>query len=178
LKHVKSLDKQTFSRAEKLALGGLLQNPENCAEDLGMKFKESLLTDGDLTVKYVSALRMQGKHELAESVASTALNKQWCEKLAEQYGLIDLKDPSVALNKAEKWAEKHKDDASLHLTLGRICKKAQLWGKAKAYFESSLSRKPLAETYSELASLHEQLNEHEEAHKCSKKGLAVAINRS
>ena len=60
------------------------------------------------------------------------------------------------------------------VTLGRICNKAQLWGKAKAYFESSLTRKPLAETYAELAALHEQLDELEDAHKCAKKGLKLA----
>ena len=86
-----------------------------------------------------------------------------------------MPDAVQALNKVEKWAEHHTDDTYLYLTLGRICNKAQLWGKAKAYFESSLSRKPLAETYAELAALHEQLNEMDEAHRCAKKGLKIAI---
>ena len=177
LKNTKNLDENTFARAKKSALKGLLHEPQQCAEELGSKFKDSLLEDGELTVDYVSALHSQGKHKLAESVAASALNKHWCTKLVQQYGLIEFKDPGAALAKAEKWAEKHTDDEFLYLTLGRICKKAQLWGKAKAYLESSLSRKPLAETYSELASLHEQLDEHEEAHRCAKKGLTIATSK-
>ena len=94
--------------------------------------------------------------------------------LVREYGLIDLPDTTQALNNVEKWAEQHTDDAYLYLTSGRICLKAQLWGKAKAYFESSLSRKPLVETYAELATLHEQLGEVDEAQRCTKKGLKIA----
>jgi len=119
-------------------------------------------------------LRKQGKHELAETTASAALEKNWCPKLVREYGLIDLKDPNQSLAKAEKWVEQHTNDENLYLTLGRICSKAQLWGKAKSYFESSLTRKPLAETYAELSALHEQLDEMDEAQRCAKKGLKLA----
>ncbi len=177
LKNSKNLDRQSYSHIEKQALKGLLRNDQNSAEELGMKFKDSILADKQLTVDYVSALRRQAKHELAESVAANSLNENWCSELVHEYGLIEFKDPAAALTKAEKWAEKHTDDANLYLSLGRICKKAQLWGKAKAYFESSLSRKPLAETYAELAALHEQLDEIEDAHRCTKKGLKIATHR-
>ena len=174
LKNSKYLDQKKFSHIEKQALQGLLKNNQTSAEELGTKFKDSILNDKQLTVDYVSALRQQAKYELAEKVAANSLNENWSSELVRQYGMIKFKDPSSALTQAEKWAEQHTDDANLYLSLGRICKKAQLWGKAKAYFESSLSRKPLAETYAELAALHEQLNEIEDAHRCTKKGLKIA----
>ena len=174
LKNNKGFSHQYYSHIEKRTLKGLLSNDKNNAEEIGAKFKDSILADNELTVDYVSALRRQAKHELAENVASNRLNEHWCTELAHQFGLIEFKDPGASLTKAEKWAEKHTDDAHLYLSLGRICKKAQLWGKAKAYFESSLSRKPLVETYAELAALHEQLNEVEEAQRCAKKGLKIA----
>ena len=176
LKNSKSISQQNYSRIEKEAIKGLLQNSQNASnvDEIGTKYRENISADEELTLEYVSALRQHGKHELAESIVSNALAKNWCSKLVRQYGLIELKDPSQALNKAEQWIEQHTNDANLYLTLGRICNRAQLWGKAKAYFESSLTRKPLAETYAELAALHEQLDELEDAHKCAKKGLKLA----
>lgn len=176
LKSVKNIDPQAFKQIEKKAIQGLLTSSQNASDidDIGTKFRDSIITDEILTMNYVSALRKHGKHELAESTITNALNSKWCSKLVREYGLIDLKDPSKALIKAESWVEQHTNDEYLYLTLGRICNKAQLWGKAKAYFESSLSRKPLAEAYSELATLHEQLDEMADAHKCAKKGLKLA----
>ena len=120
------------------------------------------------------ALRAHGKHETAASLITKTIEQNWNSEMIRQYGLLQFKDPSKALIKAEKWVERHTDDAHLYLTLGRLCKHAQLWGKAKAYLESSLSRKPLAETYAELAALHNQLNEKVEAHRCTQKGLMLA----
>ncbi len=180
LKSSKNMSQQTFTQIEKKAIQGLLMNSQNASDvdEIGTKFRESILNDEALTLNYISALRQQGKHELAESTAANALNIKWSPKLVREYGLIELKDPSQALIKAEKWVDLHTNDEYLYLTLGRICNKAQLWGKAKAYFESSLSRKPLAETYSELATLHEQLDEMNDAHKCAKKGLKLATRSS
>ncbi len=180
LLHSKGIDQQTYRQIEKQAIKGLLSNSPNAknVDEIGTKYRESISNDGELTLDYVIALRQLGKHELAESTLSSALEKNWCSQLVRQYGLIEVKDPSQALNKAELWIEQHTNDANLYLTLGRICNKAQLWGKAKAYFESSLSRKPLAETYAELAALHEQLDEMEDAHRCAKKGLKLATRNN
>ena len=176
LKNSKHIDQHTVSQIEKRAIHGLLNNSQNTSnmDEIGTKYRENISSDNELTLAYVAALRQQGKHELAESTVCTALANNWCTKLVHEYGLIEVKDPSQALNKAEQWVEKHTNDENLYLTLGRICSKAQLWGKAKAYFESSLTRKPLAETYAELATLHEQLDEMDDAHRCAKKGLKLA----
>lgn len=176
LKNSKNIDQHTCSQIEKRAIQGLLNNSQNASniDEIGTKYRENISADNELTLAYVTALRQQGKHELAESTVSAALAKNWCSQLVHEYGLIEIKDPSQALNKAEQWVEQHTNDENLYLTLGRICNKAQLWGKAKAYFESSLTRKPLAETYAELATLHEQLDEMEDAHRCAKKGLKLA----
>lgn len=176
LKNSKYIDQHTYSQMEKRAIQGLLNNSQNESniDDIGTKYRENISSDNELTLSYVTALRQQGKYELAESTVSDALAKNWCPTLVHEYGLIEVKDPNQALIKAEQWVEQHTNDENLYLTLGRICKKAQLWGKAKAYFESSLTRKPLAETYAELAALHEQLDEMDDAHRCAKKGLKLA----
>ena len=179
LKASKNIDAQTYQHIEKQTLKGLFNDSELEAntinlDEMGTKYRDTIAEDNELTLDYVAALRKQGRHDIAESTAINALDKKWCSKLAREYGLIDLKDPSAALTKAEQWVDNHTNDENLYLSLGRICNKAQLWGKAKTYFETSLSRKPLAETYAELAALHEQLDEMDDAHKCAKKGLKLA----
>lgn len=180
LKNSKNIDQHNYHQIEKRAIRGLLssngQNASNI-DEIGTKYRESISADNELTLEYVTALRKQGKHELAESTVSSALAKNWSSKLVREYGLIDIKDTSQTLSKAEQWVAQHTNDENLYLTLGRICNRAQLWGKAKAYFETSLTRKPLAETYAELAALHEQLGEMDDAHRCAKKGLKLAIRK-
>ena len=179
LKKTKQLDKKIFNRIETNTVKGLLNsdddiiNSENI-RSIGSQFKEVIASGQELTVAYVKALCRLDKHTDAESIIAKRLENQWDTKLVYQYGLLKLDDYSHALKNAESWAKNHTNDANLYLTLGRICKRAQLWGKAKSYFESSLSRKPLPETYAELAALHEQLDEPEDAHRCTKKGLKLA----
>ena len=177
LKKAKNFDRQDLSRIQTQTLLGLLSANKDDSEDiekLGSQFKKIILEDNELTIAYVEALRTQEKHAVAATLINHALEKNWNTNLVRQYGLLELDDPNHALKKAETWVETHSNDANLYLTLGRLCKRAQLWGKAKSYFESSLSRKPLAETYAELAVLHEHLDETDDAQRCAKKGLKLA----
>lgn len=179
LKSSKGLDRHTIENIKKQTALGLLnlckqKNSSIQVENISAQFEDIILCNDELTVAYVEALRTDGKYDMANSLITKIIDQNWNSELIRQYGLLHFKDPSKALIKAEKWVEHHTDDANLYLTLGRLCKHAQLWGKAKAYFESSLSRKPLAETYAELAALHKQLNEVEEAHRCTQKGLRLA----
>jgi HemY protein len=56
---------------------------------------------------------------------------------------------------AERWLNSHPRDASLLLTLGRLCREKQLWGKAQSYLEASLAVEASAEAHLELAGLLE-----------------------
>ena len=59
--------------------------------------------------------------------------------------------------------------------MARICRRTKLWGKARIYFESSLSLEPLPETFYELADLLEQLGDLDSAQECFRKGLKLAV---
>lgn len=179
LKSSKGLDKNTIEEIKKQTALGLLKicklkDSSIQIETISSQFEDIILSNDELTIAYIEALRVHGKYETAASLITKTIEQYWNSEMVRQYGLLQFKDPSKALTKAEKWVERHTDDAHLYLTLGRLCKHAQLWGKAKAYLESSISRKPLAETYAELAALHNQLNEVEEAHRCTQKGLMLA----
>lgn len=179
IESLQSLDKHSIEDIKRQTALGLLRNSRTnntslSIENISSQFEYIILSNDELTITYIEALRANNNNEKAISLTTNLIDKKWDSKLVRQYGLLHFKSPSKALTKAEKWIDHHTDDAYLYLTLGRLSKSAKLWGKAKAYFGSSLSRKPLAETYAELASLHEQLNEIKEAARCAKKGLKLA----
>lgn len=179
LKKNSNFDSGALARIQKNTVQGLLIAIGNgeTAEDiehLGARFSEVLVADDALAIAYVEALRVQGRHRAAATWAIDTLNRHWSPGLIRQYGLLEPADTTQALHQAEQWVTQHGEDAHLHLALGRLCKLAQLWGKAKTYLESSLSLEPLAETCAELAALHERLDETEAAHRYAKKGLDLA----
>ena len=66
---------------------------------------------------------------------------------------------TARLARAEKWLRQHPQDDVLLLVLGRLCVEQQLWGKAKSFFEASLSLRETHAANIALAQLHEQLDE-------------------
>ena len=67
----------------------------------------------------------------------------------------------------ESWVNQHPADAELALTLGSLCLKQKLWGKAQRYLEQALSdaseARMVREAHLKLAQLHEALGQEAEA---------------
>lgn len=122
---------------------------------------------------YVAALLPMHYDEIAERIIRKALKKHWHEGLVLQYGKLDLEDVARPLKVAETWVRDHGKSPVLLLTLGRLCLRNRLWGKARIYFESSLAIEPQAETYRELAQLLEQLEDHDAAMKSYRDGMRL-----
>jgi HemY protein len=95
--------------------------------------------------------------------------------MAHAYGRLPFEKTAAALKQGELWLKEHGRSPMLLLTLGRLCRRARLWGKARIYFESSLGVRPLPETYGELAGLLEQMGDTEAAQQCYRKGLKLAV---
>jgi uncharacterized protein HemY len=121
---------------------------------------------------YVKELMKYHCEQEAELLARKALNKHWDSELAFTYGLIDLK-PSKQLKYAEHWLIHHNQDCGLLLSLGRICMRMRLFGKARYYLESSLKLKPTACAYRILGELLESLGDMQLALNYYKTGLAL-----
>lgn len=103
-----------------------------------------------------------------------ALKRQWDHLLVRLYGLVLASDQDKQLLRAESWLLDHAQDAVLLLTLGRICMRNQLWGKARDYLQESIDAQANPEAYYEFARLHEHEGSREEASVCYEKGLALA----
>lgn len=131
----------------------------------------------DATVLHVLTRRLveAGADAQAEKRLRQYLNRHWNETLVREHGLTRCDDVSRQLDHAEDWLRDHGRSPMLLLTLGRLCMRNRLWGKARAYFESSLEIEPQAETYHELALLLDHLGESGAAREHYRNGLALAV---
>ncbi len=103
-----------------------------------------------------------------------SIKRQWDTALVRLYGLVVGADKNKQLTIAESWLQNHARDAVLLLSLGRICMRNKLWGKAKDYLQESIDAQANPEAYYEFAKLHEHEGRSEAAAECYEKGLALA----
>ncbi len=109
-----------------------------------------------------------------EPLIHKALKKQWDVALLGLYGLVEGKDLAKQLKFAESFILGHARDAVLLLTLGRLSVRNKLWGKARSYLEESIGINPLPEAYRTLATVLDELGEHDAAVVYYQKGLELA----
>jgi HemY protein len=79
---------------------------------------------------------------------------------------------------AERWLEKNPENPLLMLTLARLSIRLKLWGKARDYYQASISALPTAAAFAELSFLLKGLEDlsgsaaaQEELYKVSNIGL-------
>ena len=133
-----------------------------------------LRQDLDMVRHYVRCLLILNANDDAEQLLREAVKRQWDVDLIYIYGLIEASDKGKQLATAETWLKGHEKNPILLLSLGRLCKRNKLWGKARTYLNASLGIKPHSDTYKELGQLFEQLNEQSEAVNCYHRGLLLA----
>lgn len=130
-------------------------------------------SDPAVAAAFARACLQKNDFAAAEKVLRDALNERWNSALAEMYGVVAAPDTAAQLSQAETWLKDHENDAALRLTVGRLCLRNQLWGKARAHLEASLALRPQPQTYRELGALFERLKETDAARECYRNGLAA-----
>ncbi len=124
-----------------------------------------------VAVRAANAFNARGLHDEARAIVEKALAVEWDERLVRAYGNSAAPEGSAALltqiERCEEWARQRPNDAELALTLGTLCLRQKLWGKAQRHLEQALSEASDADTVREvhlkLAHLHEALNQPEQA---------------
>jgi HemY protein len=132
----------------------------------------------DLVLEYGSHLMKAKAMAEAEMLLRKSLRRQWSEKMARLYGLVSTENAAEQLSAAEAWLKDHEKSPALLLTLGRLCLRNRLWGKARIYLESSIGAGPRPETYRELGALLEHMGEKDAAMECYRKGMRLAVLES
>ena len=151
------------SRAVREALHGLRDDPAGL-----MRYWREL-DDGDraepsLALETARALLAAGDCREAQRVIEDALHDRWDAALVLAYGECGPAGEAAGdvlgrIAQAEKWLQRMPRDGALLLTLGRLCRRQQLWGKARSYLEAALAIAPTRAAHVELAQLLDQLDE-------------------
>lgn len=124
--------------------------------------------DPRLTQAAAAALLALGEHDAARRLIERQLEREWDASLVELYGRAeggDAADVAARLARAEAWLLQHPQEASLLVTLGRLCMRQQLWGKAQSYLEASLSVADSREAHLELARMADALGRENDANR-------------
>lgn len=126
---------------------------------------------------HVHRLIEAGAKNVAERRLRQHLERQWDERLAREYGLVEHESLNRQLDYAEAWLKDHGRSPMLLLALGRLAARNRLWGKARVYLESSIEAGATAEAYHELGRLLDELGEIGAAREHYRAGLALAVRR-
>lgn len=105
---------------------------------------------------YVTLLLEVGSQEECETLLQKEINHQWSEQLVTLYGTFSSGQLEQQIHSAERWLEQHEASAALHLTMGRLFMRNEVWGAAQHHLERSIELEPSSAAYQELATLMKQ----------------------
>ena len=180
LRLVRSLDKHRAlhpalsSRLRELAYDDLLSDSTHDAESVRRVWATVPTVDRVkpfVACRAATAFNARGLHDEARQVAEEALAADWDERVVRTYREAAAPAGTPALltqiEHCEGWLRARPTDAELALTLGSLCLKQKLWGKAQRYLEQALSDaadpRMVRESHLKLAQLHDALQQPEEA---------------
>ncbi len=115
-----------------------------------------------------------GAPELTEEPIRNSLKVAWDSTLLMAYGEPGLEDRGKRLQQCEKWLQDHPEDPWLHLALGRLCARDELWGKARQHMIRSLEIEPTVSGYDALGQLLERKGELEASMTCFRNALRLS----
>jgi HemY protein len=180
LRLVRSLDKHKAlhpalsARLRELAYDALLSDNSHDAESIQRVW--ATVPSADRIKPYIAAhaataLNARGLHDEARTTAEEALRAEWDDRVVRAYREAAAPAGTPALlaqiEHCEQWIKQRPNDAELALTLGSLCLKQKLWGKAQRYLEQALSdaseARMVRESHLKLAQMHEALGQHDEA---------------
>lgn len=127
---------------------------------------------------YAIGLNKQGRGKEAGPLIEAYMNNDWSDRLAYQYGLIQLDKLDAQIGRAENWLKKHSGNPWVLLTLGRLSKANGALEHAEQYLRESIQQGPRGETYQELADvLTMQGGKDAAVTEAYEKGLALMLSQ-
>jgi HemY protein len=182
LRLVRTLDKRNAlhpalsARLRELAYEALLSEGGHDAESIRRVWAG--VPSSDRVKPYIAAraastFNARGLHDEARVIAEDALRAEWDERVVRAYRDAAGPEGSATLlaqiENCEAWQRTHPNDAELALTLGTLCLRQKLWGKAQRHLEGALSNATdpamVRVAHLKLAQLHEALGQEEEANR-------------
>lgn len=180
LRLTRSLDKNRAlhpalsNRLRELAYADMLSDKPHDAESLrnlwyGIPAQDRVRAF--VAARAAVAFHACGLQDEARAIIEKALATEWDDHLIQVYRQCAAPEATAALlaqiERCEAWSADRPMDAQLSLTLGALCLRQKLWGKAQRHLEQALARAGDAatrrETHLDLAQLHEALGHADEA---------------
>jgi len=157
------------------AVAGLQQCQDLAALDAAWQaLPKTLRSEPETVAAYANlASRLDGS-DRTEAVIRAALKNQWHSSLLIPYGDPKASDAALRIRHCEKWLLDHPEDASLHLALGRLCAREELWGKARSHMIRSLELQPSVGAYDSLGQLLDRRGELDLATACFRNALRMS----
>ena len=109
----------------------------------------------ELAAEAARLLAAVGRGAVAAELIEAALEEGWDARLVDLYGRIDAPPYRARIELATRWLDAHAGEAVLLRTLGLLCEREQLWGKALGYLTQSRRLQPGADTSLALARIAE-----------------------
>jgi len=128
-----------------------------------LAFPKAMQKSPEIIKAFADKANGLGAGELIEPIIRASLKQEWNSSLLLPYGEASGEDANRRMKQCEKWLNQHPDDASLHLALGRLCARDELWGKARHHMIRSLELEPTTTGYDSLGQLLERQGELEVA---------------
>ena len=123
--------------------------------------------DAAMAVTVAKRLAGLGLGNDARRVVEETIDKRgpdgWDSALAAIYADCKGDSTLAQIERAEKWLKQHARDAVLLATIGKLCMRQSLWGKAQSYLEASVALQPTLDAHMTLARLMEQMGKRDEA---------------
>ncbi|MGI4842505.1 MAG: heme biosynthesis protein HemY [Janthinobacterium lividum] len=170
----KALHPALSTRLRELAYEALLGEPGHDAESIRRVWAGVPASDRQvpyIAARAAGAFNARGLHDEARAIAEEALKANWDERVVRAYreaaGPAGSPTLLTQIEHCEAWLKERPTDPELALTLGALCLKQKLWGKAQRYLEGALSDATEAsmvrEAHLKLAQMHEALGQEQEA---------------
>jgi HemY protein len=148
------------------------QNQPEAVISLFNSLPKPLATDPNIVAEYVRFLLKNNDDGTAKDLLRRSLRKEFHPQLIALYSSLPSDEKQLVF--AESLLKKNSHSAALYLSLGQLCIKQQLWGKAKHYLEQSNEIEPSPTAYATLGKLHEKLGDPVLAGVSYKRGLELA----
>ena len=114
----------------------------------------------------------------AAEIIERSLEQTWDSDLAALYGTCGKRegeDTVRQIDRAERWLAAQPHDAALLLTLGRLCARQGLWGKAQNFIDASIAIEATYPAHLAAAQLQEQLGNTDNAQRHTRAALDLAL---
>ena len=130
-----------------------------------------------VVVAYARGLARFEQPDQAALALRELLDADWNESAVVLYGELPGGEPLERLRVAEGWLRGRREDPALLVCCARLCLRAELYGKARSYLETSMALRPRDDTAQLLADLVTELGEPDYAMQLLRNGIVLATGK-